>query len=250
MEGSQPPPGLQQRPCAAALSAKTNAESETIAMHVVNKIEQVASQQRASTALLARLSEAPVLKRARARDVTAFEDLVRRTEERMYRLAMRYVHNEDDAQEILQNAYLAAWRCLPTFEGRAQFSCWMHRITVNASLMVLRARGRHREVAFSDVAPAELNAAMGTATHRATLREAGSPRPDHEFQSVELRGRIANAVSLLPLNLRAMFFLREIKEMSTKDAADELGVTIPAAKTRLFRARKALRESLVNYVEC
>jgi RNA polymerase sigma-70 factor, ECF subfamily len=219
-------------------------------MHVVNSKEQVAGQQRASRALLARLSEAAVLKRARAGDATAFEDLVRRTEEKLYRLAMRYVHNEGDAQEILQNAYLAAWRNLPTFEGRAQFRCWMHRITVNASLMVLRARGRHREVALGDVEPSELSAAMGEATHRATLREDGSPRPDHEFQSAELRGRIATAVSLLPANLRTMFLLREVREMSTKDAAGELGVTIPTAKTRLLRARRALRQSLVNYVEC
>ena len=141
--------------------------------------EKAGSQRRRVTGLLAGLSDAAVLKRACERDVAAFEDLVLRTEEDLYRLAMRYVHNESDAQEILQNAYLSAWRGLPSFEGRAQFASWMHRITVNASLMFLRARGRHCEIGLDDVEPTTLNVAMVEATHGPTLRRArvASPRP-------------------------------------------------------------------------
>ena len=208
------------------------------------------AQRRRVTGLLAGLSDAAVLKRACERDVAAFEDLVRRTEEDLYGLAMRYVHNESDAQEILQNAYLSAWRGLPSFEGRAQFASWMHRITVNASLMFLRARGHHREVALDDVEATKLNVAMVEATHGPTLRRHGSHGPDHEFQSAELRGRIASAVSLLPPILRETFLLRDVREMSTREAAGDLGVTVLAARTRLYRARRALRESLANYVTC
>ena len=135
-------------------------------MHVVTSKEDGGRQSRGRTALLARLSEAALLKRARAKDVGAFEELVGRTEDRLYRLAMRYVRNESDAQEVLQNSYLSAWRSLPSFEGRAQFGCWMHRITVNASLMFLRARHRHPEVAMNDVEPMELNEAIGQATQQ------------------------------------------------------------------------------------
>ena len=219
-------------------------------MHVANSKEETGRRPRAGTGPLAQLSEAAVLKRACDRDVAAFEDLVRRTEEELYRLAMRYVHNESDAQEILQNAYLSAWRSLPSFEGRAQLGSWMYRITVNASLMFLRARGRHREVALDDVEHTKLNAAMGGAAHGPTLREDGSHRPDHEFQSAELRGRIASAVGLLPPILREAFLLRDVEERSTKETAGTLGVTTPAARTRLHRARRALRESLLNYVAC
>jgi RNA polymerase sigma-70 factor (ECF subfamily) len=219
-------------------------------MHVVNSKEKTGRQPRASTSPLALLSEAALLKRACDRDEAAFEDLVRRTEEKLYRLAMRYVHNESDAQEILQNAYLSAWRGLPSFEGRAQLSSWMYRITLNASLMFLRARSRSREVALDDVDSTKLDAATGKVMPGPALHRDGSHRPDHEFQSAELRGRIAVAVRSLPLKLRETFLLRDVGEMSTKDAAGKLGVSIPAAKTRLFRARRVLRESLVNYVAC
>ena len=219
-------------------------------MNVQNSKGKTGRQPRATTNPLAQLSEATVLKRACDREVAAFEDLVRRTEAELYRLAMRYVHNESDAQEILQNAYLSAWRGLPSFEGRAQFGSWIHRITVNASLMFLRARSRHHEIALDDVEPTGLNAAIGKATPGPVLRQDGSHHPDHELQSAELRGRIAVAVSFLPPKLRETFLLRTVSELSTKDTAGQLGVSIPATKTRLLRARRALRESLVSYVAC
>jgi RNA polymerase sigma-70 factor (ECF subfamily) len=219
-------------------------------MHVVNSEKQAGGQPRASTASLALLSEAAVLKRACDRDVAAFEELVRRTERELYRVAMRYVHIESDAQDILQNAYLSAWRGLPSFEGRAQFRSWMYRITVNESLMVLRARSRHREASLDEVESTKLDVAVNKPAHGSVLREDESHRPDHRLQSAELRGRIAIAVSFLPPKLRETFLLRDVGEMSTKDAASKLGVSMPAAKTRLFRARRALKESLTNYVAC
>jgi RNA polymerase sigma-70 factor (ECF subfamily) len=219
-------------------------------MHVVTSKENGGRQSRRKTALLARLSEAALLKRARTKDVGAFEELVGRTEDRLYRLAMRYVCNESDAQEILQDAYLSAWRSLPSFEGRAQFGSWMHRIAVNASLMFLRARSRQREVAVNDVEPTELNEAMGQAGQQSRAREDWSHRPDEELQSGQLRRRIESAVNSLPQNLRAIFRLRDVGEMSTEETASKLGMSIPAAKTRLHRARRALRESLGDYVAC
>jgi RNA polymerase sigma-70 factor, ECF subfamily len=200
------------------------------------------------TALLARLSEAALLKRARGEDVGAFEELIGRTEDRLYRLAMRYVGNESDAQEILQNAYLSAWRSLPTFEGRSQFRSWMHRITVNASLMFLRVRDRCPEVAIDDIKLMELN--DGQAAQKPSARKDWSLRPDEEFQSAELRRHIAIAVSSLPQTLKVTFLLRDVVEMSTEETASRLGVSVPAVKTRIYRARRVLRESLGDYVAC
>ena len=220
-------------------------------MHVVNGGKMKgAKRARASVAQLARLSEAAVLERARTRDVAAFEDLVRRTEQPLYRLAMRYVHNEGDAQEILQNAYLSAWRRLPKFEGRAQFGCWMYRITVNASLMFLRARNRHPAVPIDDIEPEVLNDALGQGARMSEAQRNRPQRPDEEYQSVELRRAIQVAVNSLPQSLRDIFLLRDVRELSTEDTAGKLGLSKPAAKTRLHRARLALRESLVNYVSC
>jgi RNA polymerase sigma-70 factor (ECF subfamily) len=197
-----------------------------------------------------RIAEAALLASARNRDVRAFEELVRRTEDKLYRLAMRHVHNESDAQEILQNVYLSAWRSLPTFEGRSTFGSWMHRITINASLMFLRIRDRHPEVAINDVDATELNDAIGQAAQKPRTRENWVYRPDEQYQSAELRSRIESAVNALPPVLRSIFLLREVGEMSTEDTAGRLGVTIPTAKTRLHRARKALRASLSSYLVC
>jgi RNA polymerase sigma-70 factor (ECF subfamily) len=201
-------------------------------------------------AFLESLSEAVLLKRAIGEDVSAFEELVRRTEDALYRLAMRYVRDESDAQEILQNAYLSAWRSLPTFEGRAKFGCWMHRITVNASLMLLRSRNRHHEIAIDDVEPMALNDAIRQAAKKPRVCDKWPQRPDEEYQSTELRRHIESAVNALPESLRETFLLRDVKEMSTEDTAGELGASTTAIKARLHRARRVLRESLGSYVAC
>jgi RNA polymerase sigma factor (sigma-70 family) len=126
----------------------------------------------------------------------------------------------------------------------------MHRITVNTSLMLLRTRNRHPQVCINEVEPEELNHALGQAARKESMQDDWSHRPDEQFQSAELRHRIEIAVNALPNHLKAAFVLREVCEMSTKDTASELGVSIPTAKTRLHRARKVLRESLGSYVAC
>ena len=219
-------------------------------MCVVNSKHEDGRQSPRRMALLARLSEPVLLERARDRDVGAFEELVGRTEVKLYQLVMRLVHNESDAKEILQDSYLSAWRSMPTFEGRAQFSSWMHRIVVNAALGLLRTRNRHPEVAIYDLDLSELNESIGQARHASLWRENLCDRPDEQMQSAELLRNIEAAVNLLPDNLRAIFLLRAVWEVSTEDSAARLGVSIPTAKTRLHRARRVLRESLGDYVAC
>jgi RNA polymerase sigma-70 factor (ECF subfamily) len=219
-------------------------------MHVVTRKASGGRPLRRIAATHGCLSEAALLKRARGKDVGAFEELVRRTEDRLYQLAMRYVRNESDAQEILQNAYLSAWRSLPSFQGRSQFGCWMHRITVNASLMLLRVRDRHPEIAIHDVEPDELNEALGQAAQNHRALNDWPQSPDEEYRCAELRRCIELAVDALPENLRSTFVLRNVKEMSTHATAGALGASIPAIKTRLHRAHKVLRESLGNFVTC
>jgi len=219
-------------------------------MPVLNSKQADGRQSSRRMALLARLSEPVLLKRARNRDVGAFEELVGRTELKLYRLAMHIVHNESDAQEILQDSYLSAWRSLPTFEGRAQFGSWMHRIVVNTALGRLRTRSRHPEVAIHDLDLSELNEAIDWTRHAPLWLDGPPVRPDEQMQSAELLRRIETAVNLLPHNLRAIFLLRAVGEVSTQGSAATLGVSIPTAKTRLQRARRVLRASLGDYVAC
>lgn len=195
----------------------------------------------------ARLSDEILVERARTKDEAAFEELVNRYEDKLYRLAMRFVRNETDAQEIMQDAFLSAWRNLPTFEGRAQFGSWMYRVTVNAALMLLRSRNRHPEVGVDDVEPTALNDAVVENGQMMRSNADWSQRPDDQLQSDELRRYIQAAVDTLPDGLRTVFLLRDVEELSTEDTAELLALSVPAVKTRLHRARLALREAIGRY---
>ena len=194
---------------------------------------------------LAGLTDEVLVGRARSKDVAAFEELLGRYEDKLYRLAMRFVRNENDAQEILQEVFLSAWRNLPGFEGRAQFGSWMYRVTVNAALMFLRARNRHPEVMLDDIEPGTLHKVAEQSLHGSS--EDWSQRPDEQFQSEELRRHIQTAVDALPDGLRTVFLVRDVEGLSTEETAELLGLSLPAVKTRLHRARLALREAIGQY---
>ena len=193
------------------------------------------------------VSDEVLVERARRKDEAAFEELVGRYEDKLYRLAMRFVRNETDAQEILQDAFLSAWRNLPAFEGRAQFGSWMYRVTVNAALMLLRSRNRHPEVTVDDIEPTALNDAVAESGQMMRGNADWSQRADEQLQSQEMRKYIQISVDALPDGLRTVFLLRDVEELSTEDTAEMLGLSVPAVKTRLHRARLALREAIGRY---
>jgi RNA polymerase sigma-70 factor, ECF subfamily len=191
-------------------------------------------------------SDDELVTRARARDLGAFEQLIDRHEERLYRVAMRLLRNENDAREVLQDALLSAWQNLDSFAGRAQFGSWIYRVTVNAALMLLRTRRRRPTVSVEDLAPGALDEAIG-ASH--DTGSDWSKRPDEQLQSGELKEHIEVALDQLPEILRVVFVLRDVEGMSTEETAEILDITIPTVKTRLHRARLALREAISRYFE-
>jgi RNA polymerase sigma-70 factor, ECF subfamily len=198
-----------------------------------------------TAAALASLSDEALVERARAQDVGAFEALLGRYEEKLYRLAMRFVRNENDAQEILQDVFLSTWRNLSGFEGRAQVGSWLYRVTVNAALMFLRSKNRHPEVAVEDVEPSVLHGAAGHLAHHGGAN--WTLQPDEQFQSEELRRHIQKSVDELPEGLRTVFLVRDVEGLSTEETAELLGLSLPAVKTRLHRARLVLREAIGRY---
>ena len=167
---------------------------------------------------------------ARAGDRSAFDQLVEATYADMYTLAYRLTGDEEDARDVLQDAYLRAYRGLPRFRGEAQFSTWMYRITANCSSTYLgkRARAHHDqlddETSIVDVQPA----------HDPELRAAATF--DREW--------VARAVQELPPRLRAVVVLRDVYDLPHEAIAAELGISEAAAKVRLHRARRRLRERL------
>ena len=184
--------------------------------------------------------------RARDKDFAAFEDLLGRYEDKVFRLANRIVRNETDAKEILQETFVSIWRKLDTFKGDSQFGSWVYRIATNAALMRLRAHRRHPEVSTEELPIGYLD---NYGQPLPTGADNWSKRPDDELQSSELRAHIQAAVDALPDIYRTVFVIRDIEGLSTEETAEALGISIPTVKTRLHRARIALRDSIGGYFD-
>ena len=183
-----------------------------------------------------------LVERACANDNAALGALLNRYAGMVHKVAMHFVRDQDDAQEIVQTVFLSAWRSLPTFQGRAQISSWLYRVAINASLMFLRARPRRAEIALDSIAPDALSEAIEH-SHRVAYNRWPSD-PDAHVRSGELRRQIQRAIDNLPDALRTVFFVRQVEGLSVEETARSLGLTGPAVKTRLHRARIALRAEL------
>src|SRR5436190_3540011 len=191
----------------------------------------------------AALSDEELVARARNKDFGAFEQLLDRYEDKIFRLAYRFVRNEAEAQEVLQDTSLSIWRKLDTFKGDSQFGSWLYRVAANTALMRLRAQRRHPEVSTEELP-------VGYLDNYGQLPPAGenwAKRPDDELQSDELRRHIQSAVDALPEIYRTVFLLRDVEGLSTEETAEILDISVPTVKTRLHRARIALRDTITSY---
>jgi RNA polymerase sigma-70 factor (ECF subfamily) len=178
---------------------------------------------------------------AETADEAAFERLVRRHGGRMLAVARRFFPDEQDARDVVQDAFLAAHRALAGFDGRAQLATWLHRVVVNAALMKLRRRRRRREEAIDDLLPL-----FDEQGQRVVDRPEWEPASDLLVQRAETRARVRACIDRLPEAYRAVLLLRDIEELDTDEASRLLGITLHAAKTRLHRARQALRTLLAR----
>jgi RNA polymerase sigma-70 factor (ECF subfamily) len=185
--------------------------------------------------------EAALVAALKSGDEAAFETLVRAHTGRMLAVARRLLPDGDDAEEAVQRAFVMAYRGLPDFQADARLSTWLHRIVVNAALMMLRARRRRHEIAIDDLLPrfddSEAEHHLGTiAPWRRTAED--------EAVLAETRALVRGAIDRLPPNYRDVLLLRDIEQLDTAETAEALSVTPNAVKTRLHRARLALRALL------
>ena len=163
-------------------------------------------------------------------DREAFEELVRLTAADTFTLAVRLVGNEEDARDVVQETYLRAYKGLDRFRGDAQFSTWLYRITANCANTYLTKRRRHRHDEL---------------TEESSPAESGGDRdPLARAEASNLRDRLQGALDELPPKLRAVVLLRDVYDLPHEAIAAELGITESAAKVRLHRARRQLRERL------
>ena len=181
------------------------------------------------------VDESNLLSRLRNGEERAFEELVRTFGGRLLSVARRFVRNDEDAQDIVQSAYLSAFKALPQFEGNCALSTWLHRIVVNTSLMKLRSKRRKPEESIEDLLPAF----QEDGHHVEQFADWNTPA-DLLMERHQTRQTVRACIEQLPDNYRVVLLLRDIEERSTQEAADALSITPTAVKVRLHRARQAL----------
>jgi RNA polymerase sigma-70 factor, ECF subfamily len=184
--------------------------------------------------------------RAAAGDEAAFEELLTRYEARAYRLAFRLTGTAADAEDVVQDAFLSAYRGLAGFRGDAGFSTWLFRIVTNAALMQRRGRKRRPTVSLDDGLP-RFDGDGRHAAEPADLEAA--VRVEERLDREALAGHAQRAVDALPEPCRAAFVLRDLEEMETAEVAALLGIGTAAVRQRVHRARLLLRAYLGGLVE-
>ncbi|HEX4920348.1 MAG TPA: sigma-70 family RNA polymerase sigma factor [Candidatus Bathyarchaeia archaeon] len=173
-------------------------------------------------------------------DVAAFEELVKRYDRKLLRIAQHLTHNREDAEDVVQEAFLKAFQHLDQFRENSQFSTWLIRITLNQSLMKLRKRRPTREVSIDDdFQREEDNLPIDVADW--------APNPEELYRAAELREILRITLQELSAGSRVVFVLRDIEGLSIEQTAAALGLSLAAVKARSFRARLQLRERLSKY---
>ncbi|HET9568694.1 MAG TPA: sigma-70 family RNA polymerase sigma factor [Vicinamibacterales bacterium] len=181
-------------------------------------------------------SDAMLVARLQAGDPDAYETLVRIHGGRLLSVARRFLPNNEDAQDAVQEAFIKAFRAIGTFEERAQLHTWLHRILVNTALMKIRSRKRRPEESIDDLLPT-----FHADGHQTTESRDWS---DAIFERKETAAMVRQAIAQLPDHYRVVLTLRDIEERDTMETAAALGTTTTVVKVRLHRARQALRTLL------
>ncbi len=178
--------------------------------------------------------EQELVERAQDGDRSAFEELVRRHADRLYAVVLRFVANADEAEEVTQEAFLRAWRSIDRFQGRAQFFTWLYRIGINEAKR--RAERRPPAGTVSSLEDSPLDDAPDW-----------SEAPELRAEQGDLRRVLERAVRALPPDYRTPLILRDVEGLSTQEAAEVMELGEAAFKSRLHRARLAVRRSVDDY---
>ena len=203
-------------------------------------METIAFSDNATYYGLAALDDLSLVHACKQGDARAFEQLVKRYDVRLFRIAQHVTHNREDAEDAVQEAFLKAFRNLSAFQEKSQFSTWLFRITVNESLMKLRKRRHATEVSMDE--------GFQEQTGMSSFEIADwAPNPEQLYSALELRNILRSQLQQLSPMLRVTFILRDIEGLSGEETAEVLGLTVVAVKARLWRARLKLRQFLHKY---
>ena len=192
-------------------------------------------------ASLSHRTDEELVQAAQAGESPAFDELVRRYTNVVYRILYKILRHEEDTQDALQDTFVSAYRALPRFRQDARFSTWIYRIATNAALMKARAR-KTNLVSIDD--PGEDGEAK-------TVWELPdwSATPDEELLSGETRQVMEEAIQALPAEQRVAFVLHDVQNLSSAETAEAMGITVSAVNSRLHRARVFLRDRIGRYTK-
>jgi len=190
------------------------------------------------------LTDQALVEKTKSGDYQAFEALVNRYEGKVYRLSMRMLRNQQDAEDALQETFLQVYRGLENFEGRSMFSTWLFRLATNVCLMKIR----HRETEPQHLLPLEDYLPRHEEGEQPPIQD-WPDLPDEALLSKESRAKMLAALEKLPAEYRLVFILRDIEGFSNAEAGETLGISVAAVKSRLHRARLALRGVLAEYFD-
>ena len=190
-------------------------------------------------------TEATLIDQLRGGDTAALEGLMEQFAPRVHRLAYGITRNEADAEEVVQDVFLSLFRTIGGFEGRAALGTWIHRITVNAALIKRRGKRVELEVLLEDHLPTFREDGHREGD-RAMLLADWSETPEEELLSNEARRAIRRMIASLPDHYRVVLLLRDMEELSNEETAEILHDSVASVKSRLHRARMALREQVTR----
>ncbi len=188
-------------------------------------------------------SEAELIEGLQAADPAAYRRFVDQNSANVYNLALKLLGNEQEAEDVLQETFLSAFRAIDRFKARAKLSTWLYRIAYNASLMHLRKRGRMTTLSLDQ----PLNDEQQADELSERILIDWSTVPDDQLLTSEARHEMDRAIAALPESLRSAFVLRDVQGLSGAETAEVLGITVQAVKNRLHRARLVLRDRLSTY---
>ena len=186
--------------------------------------------------------ELALVQAARTGDVDAFEQLIKRYDRKIFRLAHHITQHREDAEDVLQETFLKAYQNLAGFLGNSKFYTWLVRIAVNESLLKLRKRRSDRTVSLDEDVETE---------DGSMPREVPDwgPSPEQLYGREELNDILARTIHGLPASFRTVFVLRDVEGLSTEETAEALALSVPAVKSRLLRARLQLRDRLSRFFQ-